>query len=48
MRRAAVAMLTARNIDQFRPVQHAEATQLMWEMVENPEVLSVPQSSHYP
>ncbi|KAF9456361.1 cytochrome P450 [Collybia nuda] len=37
MRRAAVAMLSAKNIEKFKPVQRAEAAQLMWDMLRNPE-----------
>jgi hypothetical protein len=38
LRKAAVTMLKAENMDKYRDVQHAEAAQLMYDMMNNPSV----------
>ncbi|EIN06384.1 cytochrome P450 [Punctularia strigosozonata HHB-11173 SS5] len=39
MRKAATRLLNNENMNKFRPLQHAEATQLMWDFAHDPEVL---------
>lgn len=38
MRKASQTLLTSRNLEKFAKVQHAEATQMIVDMVHNPEV----------
>ena len=38
MRKAATAMLSPQNVEKSKPIVHAEAAQLMWDMLKHPEV----------